>query len=118
MIPESWIMPVAVGLPVLEVLAALGLLMDIRGSLTVITALLVLFMGILGYGVWMGLDIDCGCFGPEDPEADAYNGLRPALYRDIVMMAGVCYLYFWRFHRSVSPIRLKAIFKNKSGEEN
>jgi uncharacterized membrane protein YphA (DoxX/SURF4 family) len=104
LLPNAWIMPVAVGLPVLEILAAIGLLIDVRGSLAAVTGLLVLFLVILGYGIWLGLDIDCGCFGPGDPEGEAYKGLRPALYRDIVMMAGVVYLYIWRIRRSSSRI--------------
>ncbi|MFH1991875.1 MAG: MauE/DoxX family redox-associated membrane protein [Pseudomonadota bacterium] len=111
LIPESWVMPAAVFLPALEIIAALGLLMDIEGSLAVVLGLLILFMAILGYGIWMGLDVDCGCFGPEDPEAKAYHGLRPALYRDMAMMAGVLYLYFWRFSRSFMPVRLRVLFK-------
>ena len=100
LLPYTWIMPIAVGLPILEILAAIGLLFDVRGSLSVISGLLVLFLAILGYGVLLGLDIDCGCFGPGDPEGEAYKGLRPALYRDLVMLAGVVYLYLWRFWRS------------------
>ena len=89
LIPESWVMPVAVVLPALEVMAAVGLLMDIRGSLAVVSGMLVLFMAILLYGIQMGFDIDCGCFGPQEPEAVAFHSLRPALYRDFVMAAGV-----------------------------
>ncbi len=96
LIPESWIMPVSLLLPALELAAGLGLALEVRGSLAVIAALLLLFLLILGYGVYLGLDVDCGCFGPNDPEADAYHGLRTALYRDAVMMAGVGYLYLWR----------------------
>ena len=106
LLPYAWIMPVAVGLPVLEILAAIGLLFDVRGSLTAVTGLLVLFLVILGYGIWLGLDIDCGCFGPGDPEGEAYKGLRPALYRDIFMLAGVAYLFIWRFRRA--SIRLES----------
>ena len=62
-IPEGLLIPVAIGLPLLEVIAGMGLLFDIRGSLALITGLLVLFMMVLGYGIWMGLDVDCGCFG-------------------------------------------------------
>ena len=102
LLPYTWIMPIAVGLPILEILAAIGLLFDVRGSLSAIAGLLVLFLAVLGYGVWLGLDIDCGCFGPGDPEGEAYKGLRPALYRDLVMLAGVVYLYLWRFWRSSS----------------
>lgn len=105
LLPYSWIMPIAVGLPILEILAGIGLLFDVRGSLATVTGLLLLFMAVLGYGVWLGLDIDCGCFGPGDPEGEAYKGLRPALYRDLVMLAGVAYLYVWRFRRSSGPLK-------------
>ena len=118
LIPEGWIMTVALGLSIFEIIAALGLLLDIRGGLAVMAALLALFMAILGYGIWMGLDIDCGCLGPGDPEADAYKGLRPALYRDTVMMAGVFYLYFWRYYRPIVPDRLSALFKKASKREH
>ena len=101
-VPELIVMPVAVVLPVLEVIAAIGLIFNIRGSLAVITGLLALFILILGYGVWLGLDIDCGCFGPEDPESRAYSGLHAALYRDLAMMAAVFFLYFWRFRQTVN----------------
>ena len=100
LLPDAWIMPVAVGLPTLEILAAIGLLFDVRGSLTTVAGLLLLFLAILSYGIWLGLDIDCGCFGPGDPEGEAYQGLRPAFYRDIVMLVGVAYLYAWRLRRS------------------
>jgi uncharacterized membrane protein len=95
-VPEGLLMPVALILPALEVLAGVGLLVDIHGSLAVITGLLLLFVAILGYGIWMGLDVDCGCFGPGDPEAEAFHGLRPALYRDMVMLTAVVFLYGWR----------------------
>ncbi|MFZ0134217.1 MAG: MauE/DoxX family redox-associated membrane protein [Desulfobacterales bacterium] len=102
-VPESLLMPVAVGLPLLEVVAGLGLLFDIRGSLALMTGLLVLFMVVLGYGIWMGLDVDCGCFGPEDPETEAFHGLRLSLFRDLAMMAGVSFIYGRRRYRAIRP---------------
>lgn len=102
-VPESLLMPVAVGLPLLEVIAGLGLLFDIRGSLALMTGLLVLFMAVLGYGIWMGLDVDCGCFGPEDPETEAFHGLRLSLFRDLAMMAGVSFIYGRRRYRAIRP---------------
>jgi uncharacterized membrane protein len=110
LIPETWILPVAVILPASEMIAAIGLLFDIRGSLALITGMLVLFLAILGYGIWMGLDIDCGCFGPEDPEARAFHSLRPAIYRDVVMMIFIVYLFYWRYRRSAKPVRLRDYF--------
>lgn len=112
LIPESWVMPLALVLPALEVIAAVGLLIDIRGSLAVVSGMLVLFAAILLYGIQLGLDIDCGCFGPQDPESAAFHSLRPALYRDFVMVAGVIYLYIWRYFRAVKPIRLMYFFNN------
>lgn len=106
LIPDSWNLPAAVFLAALEAVVGFALLFDIRGSLAIVAGLLVLFMTILGYGVWLGLDIDCGCFGPEDPEAEAYHGLRPALYRDAVMVAGIIYLYAWRYGRCVKPVSI------------
>jgi uncharacterized membrane protein YphA (DoxX/SURF4 family) len=113
-VPEVLLMPLAIGLPLLEVAAGIGILFDIRGSLAVIAGLLVLFIVVLGYGIWMGLDVDCGCFGPEDPEAEAFHGLRQTLVRDLVMMAGVFFLYVWRWYRSIRPLDLKVVELVKS----
>jgi len=106
LIPESWVMPLAVLLPLFEVAAGLGLLFDLRGSLAAIAALLLLFIAILAYGIHLGLDIDCGCFAPEDPEAKAYHGLQTALYRDLVMVIAIGYLYVWRRLQNVTPRRV------------
>jgi uncharacterized membrane protein YphA (DoxX/SURF4 family) len=103
LVPEGLLMPVAIGLSLLEVTAGFGLLFDIRGTLALMTVLLVLFMAVLGYGIWLGLDVDCGCFGPGDPEAEAFHGLRPVLFRDLVMMAGVIFIYGWRRYRAIRP---------------
>jgi uncharacterized membrane protein YphA (DoxX/SURF4 family) len=108
-VPERLLMPVATGLPLLEVIAGIGLLFDIRGSLSLTTGLLVLFMVVLGYGIAMGLDVDCGCFGPEDPEAEAFHGLRLSLYRDLAMMAGVFFIYGWRRYRAIRPTGVMVI---------
>lgn len=97
LVPGWSVMPLALALPVVEVAAALGLVFDLRGSLAVISLLLAMFIAILGYAIWLGLDIDCGCFGPEDPEARAYSSLRTSLYRDLAMAAGIFFLYWWRW---------------------
>jgi uncharacterized membrane protein YphA (DoxX/SURF4 family) len=112
LMPETWNMPLATILPLLEIIFGLGLLLDIRGSLAGITSLLILFMMILGYGIWLGLDVDCGCFGLQNPEAKAFHSLRPAFYRDFVMISGVVYLYFWRYYRSIMLGRLKSFINN------
>lgn len=111
-VPEFLLLPAALMLSSAELVAGIGLLFDIQWTLGVITALLILFMGVLGYGIMLGLDVDCGCFGPEDLEGQAFHSLRPALYRDLVMLAGICFLYYWRYSQSLQPRRLPLISKN------
>ncbi|MGD9176239.1 MAG: MauE/DoxX family redox-associated membrane protein [Desulfobacterales bacterium] len=108
-VPEVLIIPVAIGLPLLEVTAGIGLLFDIRGSLALIAGLLLIFMVVLGYGIWMGLDVDCGCFGPEDPEAEAFHGLRLSVFRNLAMMTGVFFIYGWRRYCFIRPVGVMVI---------
>lgn len=91
LIPEGLLAPVSIGLPALEFLAGLGLIFAIRGSLSIIFGLLITFVIVLWYGILNNLNIDCGCFSPE--EIKGYTSLRHALYRDIVMIAATVYLY-------------------------
>ena len=113
LVPESLVLPLAVMLPILEIIAGLGLMLDIHGSLFVIAGLLVLFIAVLSYGLWLGLDVDCGCFGPEDPEAEAFHGLNVALQRDWIMLAGVAFIYGWRRFQAIKPLKLKRIVKRQ-----
>jgi len=106
-LPEALLLSAAIGLSIMEIMVGTGLLFDIKGSLTAITALLLIFIIFLGYGILMGLDIDCGCFGLSDPEAKAYHGLRTTLYRDIILLAVVIYLYRWRRINAVKPLSLR-----------
>ncbi len=111
LIPDIWSIPAASFLFASEVVAGLGLMLDLRGSLSVITGLLILFMTVLSYGIWMGLDIDCGCFGPQDPEFEAFHGLGAALIRDIFMLLGIFYLYYQRLYQNVTPNGLEVCLK-------
>jgi len=102
-LPEIMLLPVAILLPAFEVIAGIGILFDIRGSLTAILGLLILFLLILGYGMAMGLDVDCGCFSPGDPEARAFHGLRQAFYRDLLMVLQVVFAFGWRKWNNIQP---------------
>ena len=95
LLPAALIYPLAVLLPVIELVAGIGLVFTLRGSLPTIAVMLVIFIAVLLYGIHLGLDIDCGCFGPEDPE-QAYKGLKVAVVRDTVMMAAVLFIYWSR----------------------
>jgi len=104
LIPEVLLAPVAVGLPLLELLAGLGLLFNIRGSLSVIFGILVLFVFVLWYGILNDLSIDCGCFSPE--EIADYKSLKRALYRDLLMIGGALFIFLQRYvqsDRNLSP---------------
>jgi len=113
LVPDPLLAPVAIGLPVIEVLAGVGVLFEIPGALTAISGMLVMFIGILWYGVLKDLGIDCGCFSTE--ELQGQDSLRQALYRDFVMVAVCCYLYVYRFLRIkrgqglVARVRIKKI---------
>ncbi|MFZ7125995.1 MAG: MauE/DoxX family redox-associated membrane protein [Desulfobacterales bacterium] len=115
LVPDGWTGPLSFWLPLCEVAAAVALVLDLRGSLGAVGFLLVLFLAVLGYGLWLGLDVDCGCFGPDDAEARAYSGLRPSFHRDWAMVAGVIFLYVWRGRRGLAPLNplvaLKGILK-------
>jgi hypothetical protein len=63
-LPDPLVPCAALGLPVFEVIASLGALLNRRWGILGITAMMILFLGVLSYGVAMGLDIDCGCFSP------------------------------------------------------
>lgn len=101
--PKPLVPFIALGLPVLEILAALGLVFDVKGALSVLTGLTVFFIFVLSYGMYMGLDVDCGCYGPGDPEGEAFASLRTSFYRDLMMMIGFSFLYWWRRAHSVQP---------------
>ena len=109
LLPESFLAPIAIGLPFAEFLAGLGLIFAIRGSLSVIFGLLIMFVFVLWYGILRHLDIDCGCFSPE--ELKSHASLRNAFYRDLVMIVAVLFLYLWRLVRSGRKIRLSLLTK-------
>jgi hypothetical protein len=72
-----------------ELAVGLGLIAGLRAALHGALALVLLFLGVLAYGLHLGLDIDCGCFGPGE-RAD----LAQALRRDLVLL-GLCVLLYW-----------------------
>ena len=81
--PAAW--AVALG----EVLSGAALACNLRGSLTCVLALLGMFFAVLTYGVMLGLDIDCGCFG-----AGIKVPLQTQLVTDLVLVLW-CGLVYW-----------------------
>lgn len=96
-------------LPTIEIVAGLGLILDIKGSLAIIVAQLLGFVAILSYAIHLGLDIDCGCFGPGDPEAEASGGLWDTLIRDLIMLGACALLYWQRWAMGYKPRSLTSL---------
>ncbi|MGA9754808.1 MAG: MauE/DoxX family redox-associated membrane protein [Desulfobaccales bacterium] len=114
LVPEGLLPLVAIGLPSLELLAGLGLTLEVRGSLTVIGILLLIFLVILGFAVWQNLDIDCGCFTGD--ELDAQKSVKTALWRDLIMMGVTLFLYRWRRGRSPQSLWVRKLIVRLKGE--
>ena len=95
-LPEPFLVPMAVILPIVEIGLAFGLLRNHSPAKIGVALLLLLFIAVLSYAIWLGLDIDCGCFGPEDPESQAFHGLKTSLVRDVAMLLFVA--FSWRYH--------------------
>lgn len=98
LLPDSLLLPAAILLPVTELAAAALLLIGRTAGLWLTTLLMVLFIAVLGYGIHLGLDIDCGCFGPEDPEHHAFSGLRTALLRDVLYCIPIAFCLWRTYH--------------------
>jgi hypothetical protein len=64
-LPEPLIGPLAVGLPVLEIVCGLGLLTRtyMRGSALLTGLMLALFAAAMAQAKLRGINLDCGCFG-------------------------------------------------------
>ena len=105
-LPPELCYPLAMMLSPGEIIVGTCLAADIKGSLSAVFLMLLTFAAVLSYAIHMGYDIDCGCFGPDDPETKVFPGLRGSLLRDLFMIALSLYLYLWRFknrHRPFSP---------------
>ena len=107
--PAGAALPLALLLAGLEVAAGLGMLLDLRWALPVISGLLLFFIAILAYALRLGLDIDCGCFGANEPEARAFHGLWTSLGRDVCFLAGAGYLLAWKLTHRVRGRRLASV---------
>lgn len=102
-LPQGFEGPAAVIIVLAELVLGTGLVFDLRFSLGGILAMLLGFMAVIIYALYMGYDIDCGCFGPGDPEAEAFQGLYTALARDFVLLAVCFYLYLCRYKNRWQP---------------
>jgi hypothetical protein len=91
LLPDFLVFPAAWALPLVELTAAFLLIKGRISGLWIATILMLLFIVVLSYGIWLGLDIDCGCFGPGDIESEAFSNLRTALVRDLLLCIPIIY---------------------------
>ena len=84
LLPYVWNYAVAATLPYVELLAGGALLLNFRSksAALLIAALNALFIVVLASVLARGLNIDCGCFGP-----DAGTTPLQALGRDVLLLA-------------------------------
>jgi hypothetical protein len=107
---DEAVFPLAVAIPLLEIAAGIGIALDIRGSLTILAAVTTVFCAALIYGIWLGLDIDCGCFELGTSRGSS-TGLVAALARDAALLVCCSYLFWWRYHHGARPRELVTFIK-------
>lgn len=80
LLPQWLIVPVAVVFPWIELFCALALIVGrfAMGSALLICLMMVVFIGIISYNGYRGLNIACGCFSltAKEPSHIAVNILR------------------------------------------
>ncbi|MDF3059318.1 MAG: Methylamine utilization protein [Rariglobus sp.] len=94
LLPAVLINPVALILPVLEIILGVALIAGVKRSVGagMLGVLCVLFAAALGQALVRGIEVDCGCFGGGAPSTARTVW---ALLRDI----GLGLLAWWVWHR-------------------
>lgn len=64
LVPDRLVLATAWVVVVLELALGSCLACNVRGSLAGAFVLLGIFITVLSYGISIGLDVECGCFGP------------------------------------------------------
>ena len=93
-IPSSMVNLVAIILPWIELTCGLLLVLGLltKGSVFIIDSLLFIFILAIGFNLYRGFDISCGCFS-LGPEAD--NAMLHTLIRDIALLIPGLWLLFY-----------------------
>ncbi|UCE84150.1 MAG: DoxX family membrane protein [Deltaproteobacteria bacterium] len=110
LLPDVAVNLVAIWLPWLELVGGVLLLLGIwvRGSIVVLSGLMVVFLGALGVNLARGLDIHCGCFISDS--ADPITVLT--LFRDgFFLLLGLYLFWLYQIRRVEAKFSLVRIFK-------
>ena len=98
LLPETLITPLALSLPVIEVMLAAALFVPSlrRAALLGILMACLIFAVVLLSAIGRGIPVACGCFGGDDKPS--LYGAWWALGRDIILLliTAFCYARHWR----------------------
>lgn len=94
LVPDSFLVPAAIGLPLVEIVGGLGLVLNRRWATGLVAGLIGLFLAVLGFALFNQMEVDCGCFSPE--ERAVHENLWWVFWRDVGLMAITAYLWVWR----------------------
>lgn len=89
LVPDGFVNQTAVLVIIVELLVGMWVAFNLRWNLIGVLLLLGLFFAVLTYGIVLGLDIHCGCFGPS---------IRVSLTSQLMMDVGLVVLtgaVFW-----------------------
>jgi uncharacterized membrane protein YphA (DoxX/SURF4 family) len=97
-IGQDYVYPVALFLPALEAVAAVGLLFGKWKRLASLVAgvMLVMFILLIGQAVVRGLNIDCGCFGNGALSKALASKVGIGKILEDVLWLVMCAFIFWR----------------------
>lgn len=86
-VPVTWLGPIARLLPLAEILGAILILprRTRRAGAAVLLALLLVFIGVIGWALANGIIVACSCFGVDETPSAWKMAL--ALGRDVVLAA-------------------------------
>lgn len=97
-IGQDYIYPVAIVLPALEAIVAIGLLSSKwkRTASVIAGALLLMFIVLISQAVARGLNIDCGCFGTGALSKTLASKVGIGKILEDVLWLLMCAFVFWR----------------------
>jgi uncharacterized membrane protein YphA (DoxX/SURF4 family) len=85
-LPSMLVNAVALGLPWLELVCGIGLMTNCwtRGCALMVVLLMVVFIAAMGYNMYHGIDVTCGCFTLT---GTAPQSMWVYLLRDVILLA-------------------------------
>jgi hypothetical protein len=91
LVTDSFLFPVAIVIPVAELVAGVGLVLALRGSLELTSWLFLMFLVVFGYGSLMNSPSPCGSF--INHLLAPYKTVQPALLLDLGFLVVMLYMF-------------------------